>query len=46
MNLWNLVIAILVAAALGAAVRKLWKDRKNGSGGCSGNCSGCSGGRH
>ncbi|WP_337932120.1 FeoB-associated Cys-rich membrane protein [Enterocloster sp.] len=43
MNPWNLVTGLLVFASLVAALRKLWKDKKNGTGGCSGSCSGCSG---
>ena len=36
MNPWNLVTGLLVFASLAAALRKLWKDKKNGTGGCSG----------
>ena len=43
MNPWNLVTGLLVFASLAAALRKLWKDKKNGTTVRSGSCSGCSG---
>lgn len=42
MNPWNLITGLLVVASLAAALKKIWKDKKKGKTGCSGNCSGCS----
>ena len=44
MNGWDILLLILVFAALMLAVRKVHRDRKNGKGclSCGGNCAGCS----
>ena len=40
-NLASLLVGLLVFAAALAAVIKIMRDRKNGKGGCDGNCAGC-----
>jgi len=38
MNIWDLVILLLVALAVFAAIRHIWKNRGHV---CSGDCAGC-----
>ena len=40
MNVIDIILLIMIAAAIGAAVRKCISDRKNGRS-CCGNCSCC-----
>ncbi len=41
MNLQSIILALILAAVLGAAVVRMWKRR--GRGGCGCGCSGCDG---
>ena len=46
MNLVDIALLLLLAAALFFALRRVWKTRKTGGcscGGCTGDCSHCSG---
>ena len=42
----TLIVGSVLAVIVGAIIWKMYKDRKNGKGGCGGNCGSCSGGCH
>ncbi len=43
MNIWDIVIILIVALAVGAAVRRMIINRKNGRSSCGCGCQNCSG---
>ena len=43
MNIWNILIAAVILAALAGAVSLLGRDRKQGGSGCTHDCSHCAG---
>ncbi|MBR3168312.1 MAG: FeoB-associated Cys-rich membrane protein [Erysipelotrichaceae bacterium] len=42
MNIWDIILTVLLTAAVLLAVRKIRNDRKAGRVSCGGNCSACS----
>ena len=43
MNIWDIVIILLVALAVGAAVRKMILNKRSGKSNCGCGCQNCSG---
>ena len=41
MNIWDIALIAVLAAAVGFAVRRVLRTRKNGGCGCGCGCEGC-----